>query len=253
MPTEEQIDKIFRQASELFKRKLNDYGIQDIIEMGDNDMERMQTILQTRINEKRLRALNVVKNPQSRLQEESLLDSFLDMIGYSVILALLCRGEWEGIRVPSDIKECKEDTLLLQRSVSAKVHPIPSPKKQGDVGHDLYTVEDTVIPHSLLAPTDVPTGIRIKIPEGYWAMVINRSSTARKLGIDVVNGVIDTGYTGELFACCWNRTGRDITIPKGARLAQFVIFKSIVPTLKEVTKLPETERGESGFGSTGLQ
>lgn len=259
MPTDSQIDKVFDEAKALFKRKLKDYGTQDIVEMGEDDMERMQTLLKTRLNEKRLRALNIVNNPQSHVQEEPLRDCFMDGIGYNAILAFLCDGTWENIEMPSVASERKEDTvlglgdvLMMQRSDNAKGFPLPLPKKKGDVGFDLYTSREIVIPHSLTLPTDVPTETKMKLPEGYWAMVINRSSTARKLGIDVVNGVIDNGYTGELFACCWNRTGQDITIPKGARLAQFVVFKAVVPEIKEVDKLPDTERGESGFGSTGL-
>ena len=69
--------------------------------------------------------------------------------------------------------------------------------------------------------------------------------------LDVVNGVIDNGYTGELFACCWNRTGKDIKVEKGTRLAQFVLLPMFVPGIKEVDALPQTQRGDTGFGSSG--
>jgi dUTP pyrophosphatase len=141
-------------------------------------------------------------------------------------------------------------SILIKRTEEAKQFPLPSPKKAGDVGFDLYTVEETILPSHSSLPTDIPTGVSIKLPEGTWGLVINRSSSPRKLGIEVVPGVIDNGYTGELFACCFNRTGQDIKVEKGTRIAQFIVLPALVPTLEEVDTLPETERGSTGFGST---
>ena len=141
--------------------------------------------------------------------------------------------------------------ILIKRTEGAKEYPMPIPKKPGDVGFDLYTVKEIVIPARNELPIDIPTGVCVKLPSDVWAFIVNRSSTPRRLGIEVVSGLIDNGYTGELFACCYNRTQKDIVIPKGTRLAQFVIFSMIVPEIEEVNEFPDTERGESGFGSTG--
>lgn len=140
--------------------------------------------------------------------------------------------------------------IQIVRDEKARQFPLPTPKKAEDVGFDLYTKEDTIIPPNEKTPTDVPTGIKIKLPKGYFALVINRSSTPRNLGIEVVPGVIDTGYTGELYACCFNRTGHGIMVKAGTRLAQFIVLPAIVPKVIEMDELPRTERGETGFGST---
>ena len=143
------------------------------------------------------------------------------------------------------------DKILMKRTDAAKEFDIPQPKKKGDVGYDIYVVEDTFIPAHSGKPTDISTGIKIKLPKDTWALIINRSATPRKLGIEIVPGVIDNGYTGELYACAYNRNDYDTTIKAGSRLAQFILFPVITPKVEEVEDLPETERGETGFGSTG--
>lgn len=140
---------------------------------------------------------------------------------------------------------------MIMRNEDVKDLPLPMPVKQGDVGYDLYCSEEVVIPAKNMMPIDIPTGIRIKLPEGVWALIINRSSTPRKMGIEVVPGVIDNGYTGELFACCFNRTDEDIKVERGDRLAQFILMPAIVLPMEEVDELPATARGDTGFGSTG--
>lgn len=130
-------------------------------------------------------------------------------------------------------------------------YPISAPQKPGDCGFDLYVAEDVLLPANLGMPVDVPSHVSVKLPENTWGLIINRSSTARKYGLDVVPGVIDCGFTGELFACVWNRTGRDIRLTAGTRLAQLIVLPLLVPQLEHTTVLPQTERGTAGFGSTG--
>ena len=142
------------------------------------------------------------------------------------------------------------EKILIKRSKEARKFDLPSPKKELDVGFDLCAVQDITIPVQNRLPIDVPTGVKIKLPKGTWALVINRSGIPRKLGLEIVPGIIDEGYTGELFACCFNRTGEDILVKAGTRLAQFLVLPSCVPEVREVDQLPETTRGETGFGST---
>jgi len=141
------------------------------------------------------------------------------------------------------------EKILIQRSNNAKVFPLPKPKKEGDVGFDLYASEDTYIPPRNQIPIDVPTGCKVKIPEGYWMAIVPRSGALSK-GILIPYSVIDNGFTGELLARCFNMTDVEVTIQAGVRLAQFVIFPIFTPGIQEVNELPKTERGESGFGST---
>ena len=99
-----------------------------------------------------------------------------------------------------------------------------------------------------LAPTD----IRIEIPRGYWASIEARSATPKKL-IIVPKGVIDEGYRGELFAQLIN-VGKDpIIVRHGDRLIQLIMHERIIKDfgIVEVDELSDSERGESGFGSSG--
>ena len=99
-----------------------------------------------------------------------------------------------------------------------------------------------------LAPTD----IRIEIPDGYWASIEARSSTSKK-SLIVPKGVIDEGYRGELFAQIINVGKHPAVIKHGDRLIQLILHKRIVKDFEivEVDELSESERGESGFGSSG--
>ena len=148
-----------------------------------------------------------------------------------------------------NLMEMETEPLLVHQSSIGEIH---APKKEGDVGYDLVVLNDVEIRPRSNTTVDVATGVKVKIPHGYWGMVVNRSSTPRKRGLIVMNGVIDTGYTGEIFACVWNYTDEPVLIKAGEKLAQLVIFKSYVHPITPVSALPETQRGETGFGSTGI-
>lgn len=98
----------------------------------------------------------------------------------------------------------------------------------------------------------MPTGIAVKIPEGYFGMIVPRSSSG-KLGIMLANtcGIIDSGYTGQLLLFVRNMTNSPVHIDKGMRIAQLIIIPYFSVTPELVDKLPETDRGTGGFGSTG--
>lgn len=230
MPSEKSIDEVLKEQRALFLKKLEAYGTKDITEVG------LPGIL-NRLNEKVLRGKNLLN---VRVGEEPLRDTFLDIMGYGLIGVLYSDNSWDD----------DAGKVLISRSEEAKKFALPQPKKDGDVGYDLPTCRDTIVPaHNTLA-VDIPTGIKIKIPSGHWALVTGRSGALRKSGLDIKAGVIDNGYTGELFACCYNRTNEDILVKAGTCLVQFVVFSAIAPTAKEVDVLPDTERGSTGFGST---
>ena len=98
----------------------------------------------------------------------------------------------------------------------------------------------------------VPTDIRIEIPKGYWASIEARSSTSKR-SLIVPKGVIDEGYRGELFAQIINVGNHSVTIHHGDRLIQLIMHERIVKDFEviEVDELSESERGETGFGSSG--
>ena len=100
----------------------------------------------------------------------------------------------------------------------------------------------------------IPTGVYIGIPEGYEAEIRPRSGLAHKFGITVLNtpGTIDSDYRGEIKVLLINLGKESFTIKKGDRIAQMVFKHVIRANWVEVEKLPETVRGEGGFGSTGI-
>jgi dUTP pyrophosphatase len=131
-------------------------------------------------------------------------------------------------------------------------HPdalIPSFAYPGDAGMDLAVVE-----HVILGPgeaADLATGLRIELPVGYWARITGRSSTLRRRGLLINEGIIDNGYRGDLYIYAKNLNGHDAIINPGDRLAQLILEEVIAPQIKVVDELAPSHRGESGFGSSG--
>ena len=132
--------------------------------------------------------------------------------------------------------------------------PLPKYAQPGDAGCDLIAAEQTVLQPSG-GRALIATGIAIALPEGYAAFIQPRSGLAYKHGVTCLNtpGLIDSGYRGELKVLLVNT---DPTIPfevnRGERIAQLVIQKVELAEFTEVSDLSETERGDGGFGSTGV-
>ena len=130
--------------------------------------------------------------------------------------------------------------------------PIPVYARAGDAGLDLVAAADVdMAPGSRTA---IPTGIAVAIPEGYAGFVHARSGRALREGLALVNapGLIDSGYRGEIKVIVVNLDGVEpIYIKRGDKLAQLVIQPVEYVELLEVDELPESQRGEGGFGSTG--
>ncbi|MFL6108930.1 MAG: dUTP diphosphatase [Marmoricola sp.] len=130
--------------------------------------------------------------------------------------------------------------------------PVPSYAHPGDAGADLFAREAVT-----LAPGErrlVPTGLAIALPPGYVALVHPRSGLAHRSGLSIVNapGTIDAGYRGEIQVCLVNLDPHTpIELSRGDRIAQLVIQKFESAEFLEVAELPESVRGEGGYGSTG--
>ena len=92
------------------------------------------------------------------------------------------------------------------------------------------------------------------IPEGWAGLVTPRSGLAQRHGLSIVNapGVVDSGYRGEIRVILVNHGGEPAVLARGDRIAQMVVVPVVVADLLEVPELPGSERGEGGFGSTGL-
>jgi dUTP pyrophosphatase len=128
---------------------------------------------------------------------------------------------------------------------------LPSRAYDGDAGLDLPAAEAVV-----LAPGEravVGTGLAVAVPDGHAGFVQPRSGLAAKHGITIVNapGLVDSGYRGEVTVVLLNTGDRPFEVEPGMRIAQFVVLPVASVEPVEVAELPETERGERGYGSSG--
>lgn len=131
--------------------------------------------------------------------------------------------------------------------------PAPAYAKPGDAGADLRSRVDFELEPGERAL--VPTGVAIALPEGYVGLVHPRSGLAIKNGITIVNapGTVDSGYRGELMVTLLNTDKtKSFHVQRGDRIAQLVIQKYEHATFTVVDELKQTERGSSGFGSSGI-
>ena len=138
--------------------------------------------------------------------------------------------------------------------INKSKHDLPNYQTELSAGMDLYANIDEPITLKPLERTLVKTGLFISLPKGYEAQVRPRSGLAFKNGITVLNtpGTIDADYRGEIGVILVNLSADDFTINDGDRIAQLVIAKYETAIWKEVENLDETERGEGGFGSSGV-
>ncbi len=144
------------------------------------------------------------------------------------------------------------------RIVYKKLNPgarTPERSTPGAAGYDLRACLDEPVE---LAPGRialVPTGLALAIPAGFEGQVRARSGLALKHGIAVINGpgTIDSDYRGPLGVILGNLGTEPFTVRDGDRIAQIVFAPVTALDLEETDELPRTERGEGGFGHTGLQ
>ncbi len=128
---------------------------------------------------------------------------------------------------------------------------LPAYASPGAAGMDLASAEDITLPPG--GRHAISTGFALALPDGYEAQLRPRSGLALRHGITLANtpGTIDADYRGELKVILANHGDRAVTIGRGDRIAQMVIAPVVQATLEEVADLDSTDRGESGFGSTG--
>lgn len=127
---------------------------------------------------------------------------------------------------------------------------IPTRANATDAGLDLYANNSCKI--GVLERALVSTGIAIEIPTGYVARIAPRSGLAFKYGIDVLAGVIDSSYRGEIKVILINHGSDNFYVESGDKIAQILIQPVELWNPVEVDQLPETSRGANGFGSTGV-
>ena len=134
-------------------------------------------------------------------------------------------------------------------------HPLPQYATPLSAGMDLRANIDSPITLAPLARTLVPTGLFMALPAGYEAQVRPRSGLALKKGITVLNspGTIDADYRGELMVLLVNLSSDNFVVNDGERIAQMVVARHAQVQFAPVTELDSTERGEGGYGHTGVK
>lgn len=141
--------------------------------------------------------------------------------------------------------------IKYKRSPNASKNPFRR-SNPSDAGADLVAGEDKVIPP--LERTIVGTGVFIEIPYGYYGRIAPRSGLANSHGINTLAGVIDSCYRGEIKVVLHNTDRYEsFTVRMGDRIAQLIIEKHYNFEFIEVEELEDTERGQKGFGSTGIR
>lgn len=148
----------------------------------------------------------------------------------------------------------KFPNILITRLGHGKDLPLPSYETNQAAGMDIRAALDKTI---TLDPGErqlIPTGFKIALPKGYEAQIRPRSGLAIRNGITMLNspGTIDADYRGEVKVIAINHGQESFEINHGDRIAQMVISPVTQLQFNEVEELPETERGDGGFGSTGV-
>lgn len=173
--------------------------------------------------------------------------------------------------------------VKVKRTEAAKQFPLIKVSKQGDVGYNLASTADIVIPAAtneakrkysqwmlaagemwnkddresherkaleFLPKAMIPTGIHLEMPDPIWCSIEARSSSSSKMLI-TPDAIIDTGYTGELYVVIYNFGYTDHQVNVGDMLAQIIFHERIDIKAIETDVLKNTDRGATGFGSTG--
>ena len=142
--------------------------------------------------------------------------------------------------------------------VNKSHHPLPSYKTEGSCGMDLRANLEEAKTLKPLERAMIPTGLFFEIPKGIEGQVRARSGLSLKKGITLINGIgtIDSDYRGELGILVVNLSDEAVTIEDGDRIAQMVFMAYEVAhwvQVENLDELSETERGEGGFGHTGIR
>ena len=152
----------------------------------------------------------------------------------------------------NDTEETYGITLKVKRMSDTAILPTRGSKYAA--GIDLYA--DIREPFITIAPHQtkvIDSGIACEFPEGYFGLVLPRSSIGIKRGLSLAQGsaVIDEDFVGEIKLAFLNHTDHDVILERGERVAQMILLPYFLYNIEETDKLKDTERGDNGIGSTG--
>jgi dUTP pyrophosphatase len=145
--------------------------------------------------------------------------------------------------------------ILFKKLPHAKGLPLPSYESEYAAGMDIRAALDEPVELQSGKRKLIPTGLQMALPKGYEAQIRPRSGLAYRNGITMLNtpGTIDADYRGEVKVLAVNLGDETFVINHGDRIAQMVIAPVTQATVQEADDLSETERGNGGFGSTGVK
>lgn len=150
-------------------------------------------------------------------------------------------------KLDDDAGGAHERVLSFLRLDSAAT--LPTRGSSQSAGLDLYSIEDVAIGPGQRAL--VRTGLAVAIPESHYGRIAPRSGLALRAGLDVLSGVIDADYRGEIGCLLYNTGDQTINLPAQSKICQLIIEKIVMPTPVWADDISKTERGSGGFGSTG--
>jgi len=195
--------------------------------------------------------LNDIQNHFKKIQEEAGVDIDNDDEYQKELEAL----------IGMTYEEMNEDAMMTFKTKTLKVELLDSDAKfpeyayPSDSGFDLYSTVEVIL--QPFGRALVPTGIKLSIPEEFEIQVRPKSGLAINQGLTVLNtpGTVDSGYNGEIKVIIFNTNNTSVTIPKGTKIAQAVLSPVVngkYVDLIQVNKVGDGDRGDNGFGSTGL-
>nr|XP_016928334.1 deoxyuridine 5'-triphosphate nucleotidohydrolase [Drosophila suzukii] len=155
----------------------------------------------------------------------------------------------DDIQVAKKMKFEDKCVLKFAKLTENALEPVRGSVKAAGV--DLRSAYDLVVPAR--GKAIVKTDLQVQVPEGSYGRVAPRSGLAVKNFIDVGAGVVDEDYRGNLGVVLFNHSDVEFEVKRGDRIAQFICERIFYPELQLVDKLEDTERGEGGFGSTGVK
>lgn len=144
---------------------------------------------------------------------------------------------------------------MTVKVVNKGVNALPQYATLSSAGMDVRANLSSAVTLAPLQRAMIPTGLYLEIPAGYEVQVRPRSGLAAKKGITVLNapGTIDADYRGEVCVILVNLSSEEFVVEPGERIAQLVLARHEVIEWEEVAELGSTDRGEGGFGSTGVK
>lgn len=230
-------DEVFAQSYEKIKTsfiqilKTSQFQEQMIMDLKNSPIEDM---------EKEKEGIALIKqelenDKQLSIEKRNFLYLIFDSVSDAIFDLMTCMRKIVEVKVT----RTSEDAILPKYA-----HP-------SDAGADIYALEETVIkPHSTII---VKTGLKVAIPQGWEIQLRPRSGLSAKTPLRIANSpaTIDSNFRGEIGVIVENTGGVSYTINKGDRIAQMIIAESPMIKWIETSELDETDRNESGFGSSG--